>query len=160
MGFFRLFNGNNKFYILLWTQELQIYNCTGFPLRLENGKAFSSQGKVREFPTDWKSQGKSYKILEKSGNFRQMIFIISVLFAKMNQVFSWKKKQQNIQKILDKWKIILEESMNFASPEKWEPCGKFSSCQNFPESFVLSRWREQTIGTLWADALYRSATFS
>ena len=26
---------------------------------------------VREFWTDWKSQGKSHKILEKSGNFRQ-----------------------------------------------------------------------------------------
>ena len=24
----------------------------------KNGKAFSSQGKVREFETDWKSQGK------------------------------------------------------------------------------------------------------
>ena len=37
---------------------------TGFPLglekleNLENGKAFSSQGKVREFWIDWKSQGK------------------------------------------------------------------------------------------------------
>ena len=32
----------------------------------KNGKAFSSQGKVREFRTDWKSQGKSHKILEIS----------------------------------------------------------------------------------------------
>ena len=36
----------------------------------KNGKTFSSQGKVREFRTDWKSQGKSHKILESSGNFR------------------------------------------------------------------------------------------
>ena len=36
----------------------------------ENGKAFASQGKVREFLTDWKSQGKSHKILENSGNLR------------------------------------------------------------------------------------------
>ena len=36
----------------------------------KNGKAFSSQGKVREFWTDWKSQGKSHKILENSGNLR------------------------------------------------------------------------------------------
>ena len=32
----------------------------------KNGKAFSSQGKVREFWTDWKSQGKLHKILENS----------------------------------------------------------------------------------------------
>ena len=36
----------------------------------ENGKAFSSQGKVKEFLTDWKSQGKSHKKLENSGNLR------------------------------------------------------------------------------------------
>ena len=32
----------------------------------ENGKAFSSQGKFREFCQDWKSQGILLKILEKS----------------------------------------------------------------------------------------------
>ena len=31
----------------------------------KNGKAFSSQGKVREFCQDWKSQGILLKILEK-----------------------------------------------------------------------------------------------
>ena len=51
----------------------------GFPLRLENlknGKAFSSQGKEGEFLKDWKSQGKSHKILENLGNFRQILFVI------------------------------------------------------------------------------------
>ena len=55
----------------------------GFPLGLKKtgkprkiGRAFSSQGKVREFLTDWKSRGKSGKKLGKSGNFRQMLFII------------------------------------------------------------------------------------
>ena len=43
-----------------------------------------------------------------------------VLFAKMDQVFSFKKKQ-NIKKILEKWEKILEKSGNFVSPEKWEP---------------------------------------
>ena len=33
----------------------------------KNGKAFSSQGKVREFCQDWKSQGLLLKILEKLG---------------------------------------------------------------------------------------------
>ena len=41
---------------------------SGFPLGLENGKAFSSEGNVRV--------GISHKILEKSGNSRQMLFII------------------------------------------------------------------------------------
>ena len=36
----------------------------------ENGKAFSSQGKVREFWTDWKSQGKPHKILENWDKLR------------------------------------------------------------------------------------------
>ena len=32
----------------------------------ENGRAFSSKGKVRKFCQDWKSQGILPKILEKS----------------------------------------------------------------------------------------------
>ena len=35
----------------------------------KDGKAFSSQGKVREFCQDWKSQGILLKILEKSEKF-------------------------------------------------------------------------------------------
>ena len=34
----------------------------------KNGKAFSSQGKVREFCQDWKNQGILPKILEKQEN--------------------------------------------------------------------------------------------
>ena len=33
----------------------------------KNGKTFSSQGKIREFWTDWKSQGILPKILENGG---------------------------------------------------------------------------------------------
>ena len=36
----------------------------------KNGKAISSQGKVREFWTDWKSQGKPHKILENWDKLR------------------------------------------------------------------------------------------
>ena len=43
------------------------------------------------------------------------------LFAKMDQIFSLKKKQQNIKKILEKWQKILAKSGNFVSLEKWEP---------------------------------------
>ena len=39
-----------------------------------------------------------------------------VLFARMDQVFSLKKKT------LEQWKKILEKSGNFVSQEKWEPC--------------------------------------
>ena len=45
----------------------------------KNGKAFSSQGKVREFWWDWKSQGKvreNHIKYWKTGNFRQMLFVI------------------------------------------------------------------------------------
>ena len=42
----------------------------------KNVKAFSSQGKVREFWTEWKSQGKSHKILKSSWNFREVLFVI------------------------------------------------------------------------------------
>ena len=45
-----------------------------------------------------------------------------VLFAKVDQVFSLKKKQQNNKKkIWEKWNKILEKPGNFVSPEKWEP---------------------------------------
>ena len=54
--------------------QYRVPTWTGKPAK--NGKAFSSQGKVREFWTDWKSQGKLNKILENSRNFRQMLFII------------------------------------------------------------------------------------
>ena len=37
----------------------------------KNGKAFSSQGKVREFCQDWKSQGILPKILEKQENLNK-----------------------------------------------------------------------------------------
>ena len=48
---------------------------------LENGKGFS----VRVFWTDWKNQGKSHNI-EKSENFRQMLFII---FSDIYMNFEW-----------------------------------------------------------------------
>ena len=35
--------------------------CVNKAESLENGKVFSSQGKVREFGTDWKGQGISVK---------------------------------------------------------------------------------------------------
>ena len=38
----------------------------------------------------------------------------------MDQIFS--KTKQNIKKILENGKKILEKSGNFVSPEKWEPC--------------------------------------
>ena len=45
----------------------------------KNGKTFSSQGKVREFCADWKSQGNLDKILEKSGKFREFLFFVLFL---------------------------------------------------------------------------------
>ena len=54
-----------------------------------------------------------------------------VLFAKMDQVFS--EENKTLKKILETWKIILEKSGNFVSPEKWEPC---LSCLNI----LLHMW--------------------
>ena len=45
----------------------------------KNGKTFSSQGKVRGFCADWKSQGNFDKILEKSGKFREFLFFVLFL---------------------------------------------------------------------------------
>ena len=42
----------------------------------EQRKNNNGQGKVREFRTDWISKGKSHRILENSGNLRQMLFVI------------------------------------------------------------------------------------
>ena len=44
----------------------------------KNGKAFSSQGKVREFCQDWKSQGILAKILEKQENLNKKMFFVKV----------------------------------------------------------------------------------
>ena len=84
----------------------------------KNGKAFSSQGKVGEFWTDWKSQGKvrekSGKITQNTGKLREfeiniiwyfyilflVIFKWTVYCAKMDQVFS--KENKTLKKY---WKI-------------------------------------------------------
>ena len=42
----------------------------------KNGKAFSSQGKVREFWAEWENQGKSHKILENSRDKYYLIFLV------------------------------------------------------------------------------------
>ena len=58
----------------------------GFPLRLENlenlekwegiFQSGKSQGILTRLEKSGKSQGKSHKILENSGNFRQILFVI------------------------------------------------------------------------------------
>ena len=75
----------------------------------ENGKAFSSQGKVREFWWDWKSQGKSHKILENWGNFRQMLFVIfqwqlNEFVCYLVNLIKFSVKKQSLKKILDNGK--------------------------------------------------------
>ena len=68
-------------------------SVSGFPLGLENGKEFSSQGKKSvNFEQTEKVGRNPHKILENSGNFRQMLFVFlsdkevdCVLFAKTDQ---------------------------------------------------------------------------
>ena len=56
---------------------------SGFPLGLENLEKWEgifqsgkSQGILNRLEKSGKSQGKSHKILENSGNFRQILFVI------------------------------------------------------------------------------------
>ena len=105
---------------------------------------------VREFWTDRKSQEKSHKILEKSGNFRQTLFIIFFVIYKwtvyyLAQVFSSKTK--TFKKY---WKMekILEKSRNFFSPEKWT-CLHVLSCSLY-FVFTLQRKSFYRVGrNLW-----------
>ena len=61
-----------------------------------------------------------------------------VSFVKTGQVFNLKKKQ-SIEKILEKWKKLLEKSGNFANPENWEPWLK---CQKWSDwRFLLNIYR-------------------
>ena len=87
-----------------------------FPVRKKSGN-FEQTGKDRENHTKyWKIQGilDKYYLL-----FFSDIKMNCIIFAKMDQGFSLKK--QNIEKILENGKKILEKSVNFVSPEKWEP---------------------------------------
>ena len=52
----------------------------------ENGKAFSSQGKVREFWTDWKSQG---KVRENHTNTGKLRAFQKKLFVFFSMIFKW-----------------------------------------------------------------------
>ena len=95
----------------------------------KNGKAFSSQGKVREFWTDWKSRGKSHKILE---NWDKYYLIFLVIFKWiLHYLLKWIKFSVKKNKTLKKyWKNgkntgkVRGKSGNFVSPEKWEACVK------------------------------------
>ena len=87
----------------------------------KNGKAFSSQGKVREFWTDWKSQGKVrenytkyWKILKFEINIIWYFYILFLVIFKWTVYFllKWIKfsVKQNTKKILENWEKILEKS--------------------------------------------------
>ena len=55
----------------------EAFYSQGILNRLEKSeKITQNTGKVREFWTDWKSQGKWHKILENTVNFRQILFVI------------------------------------------------------------------------------------
>ena len=83
----------------------------GLPLGLENmwkkEKAFFNQWKVGEFSTDWKSRGKSHRILEKLKIFRRCYLLFLVIF-KWTEYYLLKwitfsvNKTKHL-KILEKW---------------------------------------------------------
>ena len=99
----------------------------------KNGKAFSSQGKVREFWTDWKSQG---KVRENHTKYWKIEGISEKIICYFSMIFKWTvyyllkcikflvRKNKTLKKY---WKMekntgkVREKSGNFVSPEKWEP---------------------------------------
>ena len=91
---------------------------SGFPLRLENLEKWEgifqsgkSQGILTRLEKSGKSQGKSHKILENSGNFRQLLFVIFYWY--LNEFVYYLAnliKFKNHWKILEKWEKILEKS--------------------------------------------------
>ena len=67
---------HNRKIINWFNAKSNLFSVPGFPLGLENlenleekGRRFPVNEKIREFWTDWKSQGKSHKILEKMRKF-------------------------------------------------------------------------------------------
>ena len=100
--------------------EINVPTQTGKPRNM--GRTFP----VREFWTDWKSQGKSHKILRKSRDFKQMLFIFKCCLNELCIIcsnissFQLGGGKKNVIK-------ILEKSGNFVSPRKWEPCSWASS---------------------------------
>ena len=87
----------------------------------QSGKSqgiFNRLEKVRENHIKyWKTWG----IWDKYYLIFLVIFKWTVYYLPKWIKFSVKKKQ-NIKKILEKWKKVLEKSGNFVSPKKWEPC--------------------------------------
>ena len=75
------------------------------PTRTEKMVRHFPVRKVREFWTDWKSQEKSHKLPENSRIWDKCYLFFSdmnyVLFAKMDQVFSQRKR--NFKNIREKW---------------------------------------------------------
>ena len=68
--------------------RLVVGDCMLYRVPTRTGKTFTSQGKVREFCADWKSQGNLDKILEKAGKFLFFVVIFNwTVFVKMDQVF-------------------------------------------------------------------------
>ena len=73
-------------FLLVFTGASSACICTGFPLGLEKlenieksegtFQSGKSQGILNRLEKSGKSQGKSHKILEKSGNFIQILFVI------------------------------------------------------------------------------------
>ena len=113
-----------------------VYFNPAFPLRLENlenGKAFSSQGKVREVWTDWKSQEKSHKILKTQEILEKYYLLFLVIFKwtvyyllKWVKFSVWKNKtlknywkSENhvivIQEYFWFWKVSLRHFIHFCS---------------------------------------------
>ena len=96
------------------------------PTRTEKPEKMGRHFPVREFWTDWKSQGKSHYMLENSENFKCYFLFLVIFIWTVYYFQKWIRFSVKENKTLKKyWKMekkILEKSGNFVRPEKRETC--------------------------------------
>ena len=116
----------------------------------KNAKAFSSQGKVRVFCQDWKSQGillkiwknqkKLYwKIEKNTGKVRE---ICQPVLVKTLEIWYHTLNKKRTLKNTGKLQKILEKSGKIFSPKKWEPCYVYFCLLLYPNAHVAESWPE------------------
>ena len=88
------------------TIDTVFWSSSGFPLRLENLKKMGRHFPVREFWTDWKSQGKSHYILENSENFKCYFLFLVIFIWTVYYFQKWIRFSVKENKTLKKyWKM-------------------------------------------------------
>ena len=115
----------------------------------KNGKTFSSQGKVREFWTDWKSQGILPKVLEKCGNFTKNTGKVKGILASFYFYFF---SDFLIEVYLLNRLLYLVNSLNKTLKKYWKMETKYWTVGEICQS--------ENVGTMRSEVYQKSAVFS